>query len=127
MNILDRIIYSKTADALLQYWVYFTIGFTILAIIFGILNFGMNILILLTVKGIEVPTGALFIVSVIVFLIGVVIGYIFRKYDIQSRIQSFQNRTMNPEIDKINKVYAEVQKISDEVVKLKQLLEEMKT
>jgi hypothetical protein len=101
---------------IIKCWVWFLIGFTIVAVIFGIVNFGMNIIIMVTVKGFYIPSWALAAITAIVMGMCVIIGFAFEKYDIQTRIQSYQNQKLNPEINKLNQ-------ISDDIKMIKQKME----
>jgi len=85
-------------DRLIPFYVWFVMGFGIIAILIGIVNFGMNVVTMFTVKGIYMPFWIIpiAVAALVAFCIG--IGWFFETYDIWNRITSHQNRRMNPEL-----------------------------
>lgn len=104
---------KSIVDRIIQLWVWFLIGFTIVAVAIGLLNFAMNIVIMVTVKGFYIPSWALVAIAFLTGGICTAIGLLFERYDIQTRIQSYQNRRLNPEVNKLNQIERDVKSIKD--------------
>ena len=85
-------------DNLIPYYVWFVYGFGIVSILIGIVNFGMSLVTMITVKGIYIPLWMILVVAVLVIGFCTATGYFFEKYAIWSRITSHQNMNINPEI-----------------------------
>jgi hypothetical protein len=111
MNILKKIIAWQIVDKIIPYWCWFFLGFAIIAVVFAILNFAMNIVIMFTVKGIYMPTWMLGIISIVMVGICTLVGCLFDKHNIQNRVASYQNVKMNPEICKINEIGSDIKEI----------------
>lgn len=101
-------------DRLIPYYVWFVFGFGIIAILIGIVNFGMNLVTMFTVKGIYMPFWIIpiAVAALVAFCTG--IGWFFEKYDIWNRITSHQNRRMNPEI----------RQMADDIKEIRNLLQQ---
>jgi len=101
-------------DRLIPYYVWFVFGFGIIAILIGIVNFGMNLVTMFTVKGIYMPFWIIpiAVAALVAFCTG--IGWFFEKYDIWNRITSHQNRRMNPEI----------RQMADDIKEIRSLLQQ---
>ena len=85
-------------DNLIPYYVWFIYGFGIVSILIGIVNFGMSLVTMITVKGIYIPLWMIFIVAGLLIVLCTATGYFFEKYTIWSRVTSHQNLKINPEI-----------------------------
>ncbi len=99
-------------DFFAEWYVRFISGFAVVAMFIGIVNFGMIVVTMLTVRGIMVPAylGA---AAVLIAIAGcVLIGYVFEKTKFWDRITHHQNQAMNPEVREIHQI---VQKIADQV------------
>ena len=101
-------------DRLIPYYVWFVFGFGIIAILIGIVNFGMNLVTMFTVKGIYMPFWIIpiAVAALVAFCTG--IGWFLEKYDIWNRITSHQNRRMNPEI----------RQMADDIKEIRNLLQQ---
>jgi hypothetical protein len=101
-------------DRLVPFYVWFILGFGIISILIGIVNFGMNVVTMFTVKGIYMPFWIIPIAVGGMIAICIFIGWFFEKFDIWNRIVSHQNRKMNPEI----------RQMADDIHEMKQLLKQ---
>jgi hypothetical protein len=99
-------------NTLAGWYVRFVAGFSMIAIFIGMINFGMILVTMLTVRGIEVPVWFAGIAFVCVMATCTWVGYTFEKYHVWDSITSHQNQTMNPEI---REVITLLKKISDKV------------
>lgn len=79
----------------------FVWGFGILAVWIGLLNFGMAIVTMVTVKGVYIPLWAIPAVAIGVLVFCTLIGHYFEKWDIWNRMTSHGNKAANPEISEI--------------------------
>jgi hypothetical protein len=102
-------------DKLVPLYVWFILGFGIISVLIGIINFSVNLVTMLTVKGIFIPVWAIIVLAAIMIGICILVGYSFEKYRIWDKINSHQNQNMNPEIRAAakysKKVDAEMQNI----------------
>jgi fatty acid desaturase len=103
-------------DRIIPFYVWFLYGFGIISVFMAIINFGANLVTMITVKGIFVPVSAIPIVAGILLTLCILIGHYFEKYNVWNRITSHQNQRMNPEI----------RQLSADVKEIKRLLEERK-
>jgi uncharacterized membrane protein AbrB (regulator of aidB expression) len=101
-------------DRCIPFYVWFLIGFGIISMIMGIVNFGMIGLTLLTVKGISVPSFVIVIITLLVVLFCISIGYTFQRYSILDRITNYQNDKYNPQVRLILSELSEIKKKLDE-------------
>jgi membrane-bound ClpP family serine protease len=89
---------SAVVDRVIPFYVWFGYGFATISVFIGIINFGMLVVTMITVKGIYVPSWAVVILALLVFVVCVSTGYLFDKYKIWKRITSYQNIHANPEL-----------------------------
>jgi uncharacterized membrane protein (DUF106 family) len=89
---------EERIDIVIPFYVWFVLGFGIISVLIGIINFSVNLVTMLTVKGIFIPVWAIIILAVIMVGFCVLVGYIFEKYKLWDKINSHQNQNMNPEI-----------------------------
>ncbi|HOX35185.1 MAG TPA: hypothetical protein P5217_00400 [Methanoregulaceae archaeon] len=101
-------------DRLIPFYVWFVFGFGIIAILIGIVNFGMNLVTMFTVKGIYMPFWIIPIAVTALVIFCTSIGWFFEKYDIWNRITSHQNRRMNPEIRQMAEDIKEIRNLLEE-------------
>jgi hypothetical protein len=90
-----------TIDRLVPFYVWFALGFGVVSLFIAIINFGMILITLLTVKGISVPSWSVIAVAISLFVGLTFVGWFFVRYDIQNRIAEYQNLNMNPQIKQI--------------------------
>lgn len=88
-------------NKLIPFYVWFLMGFGIVSILMGIINFGMNIVTMFTVKGIFMPLWAIPIAMIILTATCIAIGWFFETYTIQTRISSHTNRNLNSEFNQM--------------------------
>lgn len=88
-------------DRLIPYYVWFIIGFGIVSVLLGVVNFGMIMFTLITVKGIYVPIYAVGIVAAAIIAFCIWLGWFFERHAIQNRITSHTNKRLNTEFDKL--------------------------
>jgi len=88
---------TTITDKMIPYYVRFLWGFGYLGVFIGLVNFGVNIITMITVKGFYVPLWVIPIVGAVLILFCTGIGYYFEKHDVQNRIISHANRNANPE------------------------------
>ncbi len=98
-------------DRLVPYYVWFILGFGIISILFGIVNFGMNLVTMFTVKGFYMPFWIIPIAVGVMIVFCVGIGWFFEKYDIWNRIISHQNQRMNPEMRQMAEDVREIKRL----------------
>jgi hypothetical protein len=103
-------------DRLVPFYVWFVLGFGIIAILIGIVNFGMNVVTMFTVKGIYMPFWIIPIAVAALIGICTGIGYFFERYDIWNRIISHQNQRMNPEIRQMAEDIKEIKRLLKSVL-----------
>jgi hypothetical protein len=82
-------------------YIWFTMGFGIIAIAFGAINFVVNIWTLLTVKGVAVTNIQIALFGIMIFSLCTFLGWSFEHYKLWDKIFSHQNQKMNPEIRQI--------------------------
>jgi vacuolar-type H+-ATPase subunit I/STV1 len=87
-----------TDNVFVPLYVWFTLGFGIIAIAFGAINFVVNIWTLLTVKGFYIATWQIVLFAIGIFSLCIFLGWSFEHYKMWDRIVSHQNQNMNPEI-----------------------------
>lgn len=107
---------TTITDRIIPFYVWFLYGFGIISVFIAIINFGANIVTMITVKGIFIPISAIPIVGGALIILCVLIGHYFEKYSIWNRITSHQNQNMNPEI----------RQLSEDVKAIKKILEDQK-
>jgi hypothetical protein len=126
---------TTITDRIIPFYVWFFYGFGIISVFMAIINFGANLVTMITVKGIFVPVSAIPLVGGILLALCILIGYFFEKYDVWNRITSHQNQNMNPEIRQVSKDVQETKKLFDgvdikqlsaDITEIKKLLEERK-
>jgi len=87
-----------TTDTVIPYYVWFTFGSNVISIVISTLNFGMILVTLITVRGIQVPLWMIPAVAAMYALACIATGYFFEKYKIWDRITSHQNVNANPQM-----------------------------
>jgi len=95
-------------DRIIPFYIWFTLGFGVVAVILGIINFCVNIITMLTVKQIYIPLWAVVLLSLFTVIFCVFVGWFFEYYKIWDRMTSHTNRKMNPEI---RSIVSDIQKI----------------
>lgn len=114
-------------DRIIPFYVWFLYGFGIISVFMAIINFGANLVTMITVKGIFVPVSAIPLVGGILLALCILIGHYFEKYSIWNRITSHQNQNMNPEIRQVSADVQETKKIQGETdLKIQQLTTDLK-
>jgi hypothetical protein len=88
-------------DRVIPLYIWFIWGFGFLSVFIGLINFGMSIVTMITVKGIYIPLWIIPIVAGSVFLLCTFLGFIAERYDVWNRITSHQNLNANPEFKKL--------------------------
>jgi hypothetical protein len=84
-------------DFAIPYYVRFWWGFGYVSILLGIVNFGLNIVTAITVKGIYIPLWVIPLVAGGVILFCISVGLFSERYDIENRISTHKNLQSNPE------------------------------
>ncbi len=108
MTIIDRII---------PIYVWFGWGFSTLGVFFSMINFGVAIITMITVKGIYVPLWMIPVIGVFIIALCTVTGYIAEKYAVWNRITSHMNQNANPEIKQLCADVAELRKDFKQLLK----------
>lgn len=104
-------------DKLIPQYVRFQWGYGYVSLLMALISFGMSLVTMLTVKGIDIPAWTLLIIGGLVVMGCTMVGYCFEKQDIQNRITSHANKTANPEFKQVCKDIALIKKhlgINDE-------------
>jgi hypothetical protein len=101
-------------DKLIPYYVWFTYGFGFISNPIAIVNFGMLLITLITVKGIYVASWMIPVIVGLDIIACIAVGHYFEKYNIWNRITSHQNIKMNPQI----------KQMSDDITEIKKMLQE---
>ena len=76
-----------------------------------LINYGMNLVTVVTVKGLFIPLWAVPLIVLVGILICIAVGYYFEKYSVWNRITSYANKGSNPEVAKINQMAVDIQEI----------------
>jgi hypothetical protein len=92
---------TEETNPLIPLWAWFVYGFGVISILIGIVNFGMILVAVITVKGISVPLWVIPVVSVFMIALCTATGYLFLRYNIWNRVTSYQNQQTNPEIKEL--------------------------
>lgn len=95
-------------DRIIPFYVRFMWGFGYISVLIGLINFGMNLITMVTVKEIYIPLWVIPIVGGIIILGCTYIGWYFEKYNIQNRITSHLNQAANPEFTQLCKDVKEI-------------------
>ena len=98
-------------DKLIPYYSRFLMGFSTLAIAIGIVQFCMNFVTLLTVKGIYFPAEGIVLLGAMLIGGCVFLGWFWEHFDIQDRINKHT-------ITKTNPVLRDIQENQKEVLRL---------
>jgi len=96
------------ADKLIPQYVRFTWGYSYINLVIAITSFGLNIITVVTVKGIYMPLWILPIIGVTIIIIGGLIGFYFEKKGVINRINSHANQNANPEFLRLCKDVKEI-------------------
>jgi len=88
-------------DKLVPYYIWLTFGFSNISTFVGIINFGILLITLITVKGIYIPAWAIIFIAGILIMFCTTIGYFFDNYTVWKRIVSYQNKNVNPELSRL--------------------------
>jgi hypothetical protein len=88
-------------DTMIKLAAWFMYGFGIVSMMIGIANFGMILVTVITVKGIDIPLWAIPALGTIVIVFCTAVGYFFKKYGIWEKITSYNNTQTNPEIKQV--------------------------
>jgi hypothetical protein len=92
---------NQTVNNIVPIYVWFTFGFSLMGIAVSMLNFGMLVVTMVTVKGIVVPVWIIIPVGAGLVTVCILVGYFSEKYKIWGKIVSRQNRNANPEVNQI--------------------------
>lgn len=88
-------------DKIIPYYVWFGMGYGTISLFIAMINFGMLLVTLLTVRGIAIPGWMIAVVAATVMTACITVGWFLTKYDIQNRIAEYQNMNLNPQIRQI--------------------------
>lgn len=76
---------DTTFNNFIPLYVWFTFGFSLMGIVVSMLNFGMLVVTVITVKGIIVPVWIIIPVGAVLISICVLVGYLSEKHKIWGR------------------------------------------
>jgi len=95
-------------DKLIPQYVRFTWGYSYINLVIAITSFGLNIITVVTVKGIYMPLWILPFIGVAIVICGGMIGYYFEKKGVINRMVSHSNKNANPEFLQLCKDVKEI-------------------
>ena len=97
-------------DGTIKLLAWFIYGFGIVSMMIGIANFGMILVTVITIKGIDIPLWAIPALGISVIVFCTAIGYAFKKYGIWEMVTSYNNQQTNPEIKQLCQDVKDVKK-----------------